>query len=59
MRARTRWWRTVRRTRRAVGADIQIMVDVHKRWQPRLAVHTARRMEEYDVTWLEGARGVG
>ena len=44
---------TVRRTRRAVGADIQIMVDVHKRWHPRLAVHTARRMEEYDVTWLE------
>jgi L-alanine-DL-glutamate epimerase-like enolase superfamily enzyme len=44
---------TVRQTRRAVGADIRIMVDVHKKWQPRLAVHTARRMEEYDVTWLE------
>ena len=44
---------TVRRTRRAVGADIQIMVDVHKRWHPRLAVQTARRMEQYDVTWLE------
>ena len=44
---------TVRRTRRAVGADIQIMVDVHKRWQPRLAVYAARRMEEFDVTWLE------
>ena len=44
---------TVRRTRSAVGPDVQIMVDVHKRWGPRLAVDTARRMEEYDVTWLE------
>ncbi len=44
---------TVRRTRRAVGPDVQIMVDVHKRWRPRVAVHTARQMEEYDVTWLE------
>ena len=44
---------TIRRTRRAVGPDVQIMVDVHKRWGPRLAVDTARRMEEYDVTWLE------
>ena len=44
---------TVRQTRRAVGPDVQIMVDVHKRWRPRLAVQTARRMEEYDVTWLE------
>ncbi len=44
---------TVRRTRSAVGPNVQIMVDVHKRWRPRTAVHTARRMEEYDVTWLE------
>ena len=44
---------TVRRTRSAVGPGIQIMVDVHKRWGPRLAVETARRMEEFNVTWLE------
>ena len=44
---------TVRRTRSAVGPDVQIMVDVHKRWSPRLAVDTARRMEGSDVTWLE------
>ena len=44
---------TVRQTRNAVGPDVRIMVDVHKRWGPRLAVATARRMEEFDVTWLE------
>ena len=44
---------TVRKTRQAVGPDVRLMVDVHKAWHPRLAVHTARRLEEYDLTWLE------
>ncbi len=44
---------TVRLTRQAVGPDVGVMVDVHKLWSPRLAVETARRLEEYDVGWLE------
>jgi len=44
---------TVRQTRAAVGTGVRIMVDVHKAWQPRLAVQVARNLEEYDVAWLE------
>jgi L-alanine-DL-glutamate epimerase-like enolase superfamily enzyme len=44
---------TVRQVRQAVGPAIQVMVDVHKLWEPWLAIATARRLEAYDVTWLE------
>lgn len=44
---------TVRQIRVAVGSEINIMVDVHKAWQPHEAVKIARNLEEYDVYWLE------
>jgi L-alanine-DL-glutamate epimerase-like enolase superfamily enzyme len=44
---------TVRQIRHAVGPDVQVMVDVHKLWDPWLGIATARRLEEYDVFWIE------
>jgi D-arabinonate dehydratase len=44
---------TVRQVRQAVGPAVRVMVDVHKLWAPDLAVATARRLEEHDVSWLE------
>jgi len=40
-------------TRREVGGDIVIMVDVNGPWSPRQAVEKAREMEAYNVLWLE------
>jgi len=44
---------TTRCIRDAVGPGVKIMIDVHKMWDPWMAVETARRLESYDVFWLE------
>lgn len=44
---------TVRQIRATVGSDVRVMVDVHKQWDPWLAVETSRRLQEFDVSWLE------
>jgi len=44
---------TARQVRKATGPDVRLMIDVHKLWEPWLAVETARRLEEHDVFWLE------
>jgi D-arabinonate dehydratase len=44
---------TVRQIRGAIGPSVRLMVDVHKAWEPELAVATARRLEQYDIDWLE------
>jgi L-alanine-DL-glutamate epimerase-like enolase superfamily enzyme len=44
---------TVRQIRQAVGPDVRVMVDVHKLWDPWIGVAAARRLEQYDVYWLE------
>jgi D-arabinonate dehydratase len=44
---------TVRQIRAAVGPRVDLMVDVHKLWDPWLGVATARRLEPCDVSWLE------
>jgi L-alanine-DL-glutamate epimerase-like enolase superfamily enzyme len=44
---------TVRQIRRLVGPAVQVMVDVHKLWEPALAIDVARRLEEHNVAWLE------
>jgi L-alanine-DL-glutamate epimerase-like enolase superfamily enzyme len=44
---------TARRIRAAVGPDVDLLIDVHKLWDPWLGVETVRRMEELDVYWLE------
>lgn len=44
---------TARQVRKAIGPSVRLMIDVHKLWDPWLAVETARRLEEHDVFWLE------
>jgi L-alanine-DL-glutamate epimerase-like enolase superfamily enzyme len=43
----------VRRMREALGPDIDIMIDVNQGWTADLAIHVGRRIERYDVYWLE------
>jgi L-alanine-DL-glutamate epimerase-like enolase superfamily enzyme len=43
----------VRRVRDAVGPDIDIMVDVNMAWTADKAILVGRRLEEYDIYWLE------
>ncbi|MGH2931183.1 MAG: mandelate racemase/muconate lactonizing enzyme family protein, partial [Solirubrobacteraceae bacterium] len=42
-----------RAARRAIGPDVTLMVDIFRALDPRSAVAVARRIEEYDVFWLE------
>lgn len=44
---------TARYLRDAIGPQVRLMIDVHKMWDPWLAVETAHRLEKYDVFWLE------
>lgn len=44
---------TAKQIRQAIGPDVSLMIDVHKIWDPWLAVDTAGRLEEHDVFWLE------
>ncbi|WP_300156474.1 mandelate racemase/muconate lactonizing enzyme family protein [Solidesulfovibrio sp.] len=44
---------SVRQTRRAVGEATQITLDVNGCWTPKEALAMARRLEEWDVRWLE------
>lgn len=44
---------SVEQTRRAIGDKVELAVDVNGCWTPRRAVTMARRMEEFDVRWLE------
>ncbi len=39
--------------RHAVGPDVALMLDTNCSWSPDQAVDMARRMEEYDLFWLE------
>ena len=43
----------VRRMREALGPDIDIMIDVNMGWTADIAIHAGRRIQEYDVYWLE------
>ncbi len=44
---------TARLIREAIGREPLLMIDVHKIWDAWTAVETARRLEEYDIFWLE------
>ncbi|TVM31239.1 mandelate racemase/muconate lactonizing enzyme family protein [Oceanidesulfovibrio marinus] len=44
---------SVVQTRKAIGPDVQLALDVNGCWTPREAVAMARRLEESDVRWLE------
>src|SRR5439155_9030352 len=39
--------------REAVGPDVEILVEVHRRLAPVYAVRVARMMEEFDPFWYE------
>ncbi len=43
----------VRRVREAIGPDIALMVDVNFHWTVPQAIRVGRRIQEFDLTWLE------
>jgi D-galactarolactone cycloisomerase len=43
----------VRAARQAIGPDVRLMVDTNCPWTVWEAIDIARRMREYDLTWLE------
>jgi L-alanine-DL-glutamate epimerase-like enolase superfamily enzyme len=43
----------VRRMREAMGPDIDIMVDVNMGWSADTAILMGRKLQEYDIYWLE------
>jgi L-alanine-DL-glutamate epimerase-like enolase superfamily enzyme len=43
----------VRRVRDVVGPDVDIMVDVNMAWTADKAIIMGRKLEEYDIYWLE------
>src|ERR1700758_3248931 len=43
----------VRRMREALGPDIAIMIDVNQGWTADVAIDVGRKLEPYDVYWLE------
>lgn len=43
----------VKAVRDAVGPNIDIMVDVNNGWSVNVAIRMAKRLERYDIGWLE------
>lgn len=43
----------VRRMREAIGPDIEIMIDVNQGWTADVAIQMGRKLEAFDVYWLE------
>lgn len=43
----------VRAVRQAIGEDVALMVDANQAWDAKRAVRMARRLEEFDLAWLE------
>ncbi len=43
----------VRDMRAALGGDVEIMVDVNQGWTAEEAISVGKRIDEYDLTWLE------
>ncbi len=43
----------VRAVREVIGPDIRLMYDVNQRWTPTFAVRAGRRLEEFDLFWME------
>jgi L-alanine-DL-glutamate epimerase-like enolase superfamily enzyme len=43
----------VRAVRQAIGPDIQLLTDVNQGWAPNDAIRIGRRLEEFDLYWLE------
>ena len=43
----------VRRMREALGSDVDIMIDVNQGWTADVAIQMGRKIEPYDIYWLE------
>ena len=43
----------VRAVWEAIGPDVKLLADVNQGWEPKYAVKIGRRLEEYDLYWLE------
>lgn len=43
----------VRAVREAIGPKIDIMLDVNNGWTVNVAIRMAKRLERYDIAWLE------
>jgi L-alanine-DL-glutamate epimerase-like enolase superfamily enzyme len=43
----------VRAVRRALGEDVALMVDANQAWDRAKAKRIGRRLEEFDLTWIE------
>ncbi len=43
----------VRRMREALGPDVDIMIDVNQGWTADTAIQMGRKLEPYDIYWLE------
>ena len=43
----------VRRMREALGPDVDIMIDVNQGWTADVAIEMGRKIEPYDIYWLE------
>jgi len=43
----------VRRMRKELGPDIDIMIDVNQGWTADVAIDMGRKLEPYDIYWLE------
>jgi len=39
--------------RELIGPDIRLMVDANMRWDVETAIRAAKRLQPYDITWLE------
>jgi len=44
---------SVQRIREAVGAEMEIIIEGHSRWDLNCAIRIARALEPYDVLWME------
>jgi len=44
---------TVRQIRKALGDDVQLMVDANHAYNARTAIKLSRSIEEYDIAWFE------
>lgn len=43
----------VRLVREAIGPDVALMVDANQAWDVKQAIRMGRRLQEFDLTWLE------
>jgi L-alanine-DL-glutamate epimerase-like enolase superfamily enzyme len=43
----------VRRMREALGPEMEIMIDINQGWTSDLAIDVGRKIEQYDIYWLE------